>query len=82
MQNYMDVYMRKAGVQEYWIVNVSSMSIEVYYLEQKKYVLKDVWTLVVDSSDKDYNEDAMISLYSMPHIQLALKDIFDGIFEE
>ena len=75
-----DIY-EKSGVEEYWIVDVNAMSIETYILEDSRYVLKNVWTLVLDKQHPDYNAECYVGLSVMSHIKIALKDVFDGIYE-
>lgn len=72
-----DIY-EKAGVEEYWIVSPQG-SIEIYYLEDAGYVLKQSYMLQDDKEDKDYNAQTEISLRAFPHIRMTLADIFEGI---
>ena len=67
-----------AGVEEYWIVSPQG-SVEVYYLENGKYVMEQNYMLQNDVSEDDYNADEEICLRDFPHIKKTLGDIFDGI---
>lgn len=72
-----DIY-ESAGVEEYWIVSPQG-SVEIYYLEDGKYVLRQNYLLQEDKEDEDYNAEAEISLRAFPHIRMMLGDIFEGI---
>lgn len=72
-----DIY-EQAGVEEYWIVAPHGR-IEIYYLEDGKYVLDQSYILQDDKEDEDYNADQEISLKAFPHIRMTLKEIFEGI---
>lgn len=75
-----DIY-EKAGVEEYWIVSPQG-AVEIYYLENGKYVLEQNYMLQDDKEDEDYNAETEICLKAFPHIKMTLGDIFDGIKEE
>lgn len=68
----------KAGVEEYWIVSPQG-SVEIYYLEDGRYVLEQSYMIQDDKEDEDYNVDTEICLKAFPHIKLTLGDIFEGI---
>lgn len=72
-----DIY-EKAGVEEYWIVSPQG-AVEIYYLQEGKYVLEESYLLQDDKEDQDYNAEAEISLRAFPHIRMTLGDIFEGI---
>ncbi len=72
-----DIY-EKAGVEEYWIVSPQG-SVEIYYLEDGKYVLEQSYMLQDDKEDKDYNAEIEISLRGFPHIKMRLGEIFEGL---
>ena len=72
-----DIYER-IGVDEYWIVSPIERSIEIYYLEDGRYILQEVATLL-DADDKDYNGDTVIALRSNPEITFVLAEIFEGL---
>nr|WP_302593849.1 Uma2 family endonuclease [uncultured Acetatifactor sp.] len=72
-----DIY-EKAGVEEYWIVSPLG-SVEIYYLQEGKYVLEQNYMLQDDKEEKDYNADTEICLKAFPHIKMTLGEIFEGI---
>lgn len=72
-----DIYER-AGVEEYWIVSPQG-SVEIYYLEDGKYVLEQNYMLQGDKEDTDYNAEQEISLKAFPHIKMTLGEIFEGV---
>lgn len=72
-----DIY-EQAGVEEYWILSPRG-SLEIYYLEDGKYVLKENYILQEDEEDPEYNADAEISLRAFPHIKMTLGEIFEGV---
>lgn len=73
----MDAY-EKAGVEEYWIVSPQG-SVEIYYLEDGKYVLVSNYILQDDREEEHYNGEDVISLRAFPHITMELREIFEGI---
>ncbi len=50
-----DIY-EQAGVEEYWIVS-PQRSVEIYYLQNGKYVLEQNYMLQDDKEDEEYNGD-------------------------
>ena len=72
-----DIYER-AGVEEYWIVSPQG-SVEIYYLEDGKYVLEESYMLQDDVDEDDYNAKEEICLKVFPHIKMTLGEIFEGI---
>ena len=72
-----DIY-EKAGVEEYWIVSPQG-SVEIYYLENGKYILEQSYMLQEDKEDEDYNAEIEICLREFPHIKMMLGEIFEGI---
>lgn len=72
-----DIY-EKAGVGEYWIVSPQG-SVEIYYLEDGKYIMKENYMLQGDKEDEHYNAEIEISLREFPHIKMLLGEIFEGI---
>ena len=72
-----DIYER-AGVEEYWIVSPQG-SVEIYYLEDGKYVLEESYILQDDVDEDDYNAKEEICLKVFPHIKMTLGEIFEGI---
>ena len=74
-----DIY-EGAGVEEYWIVSPQG-SIEIYYLQNGKYVLEQSYMLQDDQEDEYYNAELEISLRAFPNIKMKLGEIFEGIKE-
>ena len=72
-----DIY-ETAGVEEYWIVSPQG-SLEIYYLEEGKYILEQSYMLQDDKDDDHYNAETEIYLRAFPHIKMTLGDIFEGI---
>lgn len=72
-----DIY-EQAGVGEYWIVSPQG-SVEIYYLQDGKYVLEQNYLLQGDKEDDEYNADIEICLREFPHIKMTLGEIFEGI---
>lgn len=73
-----DIY-EKAGVEEYWIVSPQGKSVEIYYLEDGKYILEQSYILQDDKEEDHYNAETEITLKAFPHIKMTLADIFDGV---
>ena len=73
----MEIY-EAAGVEEYWIVSPRG-SVEIYYLEDGKYILEQSYILQEDKEDEDYNAESEISLRAFPHIRMTLGEIFEGL---
>lgn len=71
----------KAGVEEYWIVYPKERAVQIYYLENGKYVLHYSEVLEDDKTDKRYNGDTVITLKEFPHIVMTLEEIFEGLEE-
>ena len=72
-----DIY-EKAGVEEYWIVSPQG-SVEIYYLQDGRYVLEQNYMLQSDKEDEDYNAEQEICLKAFPHIKMTLGEIFEGL---
>ena len=72
-----DIY-EQAGVEEYWIVSPLG-SVEIYYLQNGKYVLEQNYMLQDNREEEDYNADTEICLKAFPHIKMTLGEIFEGI---
>lgn len=73
-----DIY-EQAGVGEYWIVSPQG-SVEIYYLEDGKYVLNQSYMLQYEKDEEDYNAEQEICLRAFPHIKMTLGEIFEGVF--
>ncbi len=72
-----DIY-EKAGVEEYWIVSPQG-AVEIYYLEEGKYILEQSYILQDDKEDEHYNAETEICLKAFPHIKMTLGEIFEGL---
>ena len=72
-----DIY-EQAGVEEYWIVSPLG-SVEIYYLQDGRYVLEQNYMLQDDREGEDYNADTEICLKAFPNIKMTLGEIFEGI---
>lgn len=68
----------QTGVEEYWIVSPHG-AVEIYYLENGKYVLDQSYILQDDKEEEDYNAEEEICLKGFPHIKMTLGEIFEGI---
>ena len=73
-----DIY-ENAGVEEYWIVTPLGKSVEIYYLQNGKYILEQNYLLQDDKEEDDYNAETEICLKAFPHIKMTLGEIFEGI---
>lgn len=69
---------RLKGVEEYWIVDPRSKSIEIYYLQDGQYVLQDSLMLEEDKEDEAYNAEMVISLRAFPHVTMRLGELFEN----
>lgn len=72
-----DIYER-AGVEEYWIVSPQG-SVDIYYLEDGKYILNQSYMIESDQEAECYNAETEISLRAFPHIKMTLAQIFEGV---
>ena len=72
-----DIY-EQAGVEEYWIVSPQG-SVEIYYLQDGKYVLEQYYMLQDNQEEEDYNGDTEIALKAFPNIKMTLGEIFEGL---
>ncbi len=72
-----DIY-EKAGIEKYWIVSPQG-SVEIYYLEDGKYLLEQIYMLQDDKEDEHYNAETVIQLKEFPHIKMTLGEIFEGM---
>lgn len=66
-----------AGVEELWLIEPKGKSIEIYYLQDGKYELKDAYILDDDESSEDYNADLILKLRGMPMVSMTLGEIFE-----
>ena len=65
------------GVKEYWIVSPQEQSIDIYYLESGKYVLKRRMALREEDNDTGCNDKMNLQLREFPEIQIDFRWIFD-----
>ena len=65
-------------MEEYWIVSPQG-AVEIYYLENGKYVLNQSYLLQNDKEDEEYNAEQEICLKSFPNIKMTLGEIFEGL---
>ncbi len=72
-----DIY-EKAGVEEYWIVSPKG-TVDIYYLENGRYILEQSYMLQEEKDDEDYNAETEICLKGFPHIKMLLGEIFEGV---
>jgi len=70
-----EIYQNR-GVEEYWIVDPYSCSIEIYYLKNGVYVLEQNYIYDDDREEETYNAETKISLRCFPHVELMLSEIF------
>lgn len=63
------------GVSEYWIINPRG-ELLIYYLNDGKYYLKDVFMYCDDIESNDYNVGQVVALREFPNISMTLGDIF------
>lgn len=70
----------QAGVEEYWIVSPQGL-LEIYYLENGKYVLTQTYMLQNDKEEEDYNAEQEIRPKTFPHIKMTLCEIFEGVID-
>lgn len=73
-----DIY-EAAGVEEYWILSPKGESLEIYYLENGKYILEKSYILQEDPEEAYYNAETEISLRAFPQIKMTLGEIFEGL---
>lgn len=73
-----DIY-ENSGVEEYWIIAPRGRSVEIYYLEEGKYILIQSYILQDDREDEHYNADTELSLRAFPNIKMTLGEIFEGL---
>ena len=73
-----DIY-QNAGVSEYWIVSPNERAVEIYYLEDGTYILKNLYILQDDAEEEDYNADTIITVRDFPHITMTLAEVFENV---
>lgn len=73
-----DIY-EQSGVGEYWIVLPKEKGVNIYYLEDGKYILKYSYILQDDKEEEHYNADVIIKLREFPDITMTLAEIFENV---
>lgn len=53
--------------------------VEIYYLEDGKYVLQENYILQDDKDAKDYNAKTVIRLRAFPQVEMTLDEIFEDM---
>lgn len=73
------------GVKEYWLVDISNKSIEVYILKEEKYVLEYIYAIYPDYIIEKMTEDEkqkIITQYKtsiFPDLTISLDDVFYNV---
>lgn len=73
-----EIYADK-GVDEYWIIDPFSRSIEVYHLDDKSYALQYVAMLDDNPDSESYNAKHEIVLSAFPNVRVTLEEIFEEV---
>ncbi|MCL2170921.1 MAG: Uma2 family endonuclease [Defluviitaleaceae bacterium] len=79
-----DTYERY-GVKEYWIINIADKSIEVYLLEDGKYILDNVYIiypeyLLEDMTDEEKARIPMeIKMSIFEDLFVSIEEVFEGL---
>ncbi len=71
----MDLYCKK-GIEEYWIIDPRSRSLEIYHLQDGRYAIQDVLMLEEDPDEEGYNADTEIPLRAFPKVTVCLGEMF------
>ena len=69
-----DTY-EKYGVKEYWLVDIKNKSIEIYLLQNEKYILDNIYSY--DEDEK--NESQKFQVSSFPELTVTLSEVFEKI---
>lgn len=81
-----DVY-AKCGVREYWLVNPTDRSIEVYRLDDGQFSLHDIYVLCPDWELKqmtDTERSAVVTSFKcglFPDLEISLDEVFGGLLD-
>jgi len=81
-----DVY-EKCGVQEYWIVNVDSRSVEVYLLKDGLFVPDEFYSIYEDFELERLDEKIKPAVKyeftpsMFPELIINIEDVFNGMFK-
>jgi Uma2 family endonuclease len=87
-RNYKKFLYEQCGVKEYWIVDINSFSIEAYWLEDGKYILHNIFTILPGYEKRHMSAEKLAefplqfktSLFD--DLIIDLKEIFQDIREE
>ena len=76
----------KCGINEYWIVDINNLAIEVYLLQESKYVLENVYAIYPDymlerASDKS-SLPHLIKLLNSNDMLIAVNEVFAGLMRD
>lgn len=69
-----DIY-ENAGVDEYWIISPIERALEIYYLENGKYVLAESYVVDDDEKSEYFNIKTEVTLRCFP-IMMTLEELF------
>lgn len=61
------------------VTSLQGRSVEIYYLEDGKYILRQSYMLQDDKEEDHYNADIEIRLRAFLHIKMRLEEIFEGM---
>lgn len=70
-----DIY-EKTGVAEYWILSPLERSVEIYYLEEGRYVLHDAYSIEDDEKREHYNLNTELTLRCFP-VKMTMEELFE-----
>ncbi len=76
-----------AGVPEYWLVNPTDRSVEVYHLAEGRYVLDNVYSIFPDWMLETMTEEekteivAAFKCHLYDDLLISLEDIFSGLID-
>ena len=63
------------------IISPKERGVQIYYLEEGSYVLKDSYILQDDKKEAYYNAETEIVLREFPNISMTLAEIFENVEE-
>lgn len=63
------------------IISPKERGVQIYYLEEGSYVLKDSYILQDDKKEAYYNAETEIVLREFPNISMTLAEIFKNVEE-
>ncbi|MDO5798799.1 MAG: Uma2 family endonuclease [Eubacteriales bacterium] len=68
-----------AGVEEYWIISPKERAVQIYYLENGKYDLKNSYILQDNPEEDHYNADTVVTLKDFSKISMTLAEMFENV---